>query len=165
MPLDDASPTYTYLLTDHLSYSPSHAITLALIKRSPTLDPMTPLAAQLHFLNLFGGDETPYESLHAVVSCGVKPWFDAFVGTRAGAKDHDSKMGSSSVAFESRHFLLADVFSGRYTHDQEEICRTRAVFAASAAKRRNTRDAFHYTPCHPTCRRTSTFHMSFFYLC
>ena len=40
---------------------------------------------QLHLLKLFGGDETPYESLHAVVSCGVKPWFDAFVGTRAGA--------------------------------------------------------------------------------
>ncbi|EDR02506.1 LOW QUALITY PROTEIN: uncharacterized protein LACBIDRAFT_399283 [Laccaria bicolor S238N-H82] len=24
----------------------------------------------------------PYESLHAVVSCGVKPWFNVFVGTR-----------------------------------------------------------------------------------
>ncbi|KIJ91444.1 hypothetical protein K443DRAFT_115013, partial [Laccaria amethystina LaAM-08-1] len=40
---------------------------------------------QLHLLNLFGWDETPYESLHAAVSCGVKLSFDAFVGTRAGA--------------------------------------------------------------------------------
>jgi dynein heavy chain 1 len=48
----------------------------------------------LHFLNLFGGDETPYESLHAVVSYGVKPWFDAFVGSRGAGRDSgDSKMG------------------------------------------------------------------------
>ena len=40
---------------------------------------------QLHLLKLFGGDETPYESLHTVVGCGVKPWFDAFVETRPGA--------------------------------------------------------------------------------
>ncbi|TFK68520.1 hypothetical protein BDN72DRAFT_677591 [Pluteus cervinus] len=91
---DDSQPTYTYHLTPHLTYHPSHATTLALIKRGQTLDPITPLALQLHFLNLFGGEETPYESLHAVVSCGVKPWFDAFVGSRGGAKDGgDSKMG------------------------------------------------------------------------
>ena len=49
------------------------------------LNPLVPLSAQLHFLNLFGSDETLYESLHTVVSCSVKPWFDAFVGTIAGA--------------------------------------------------------------------------------
>jgi len=36
-------------------------------ERAPTLDPLTPLATQLHILNLFGGYETPYESLHAVI--------------------------------------------------------------------------------------------------
>lgn len=66
---------------------------LALIKRTPVLDTLVPLASQLHVLNLFGGEDTPYESLHAVVSYAVKPWFDAFVGTRGGAKDGDSKMG------------------------------------------------------------------------
>jgi hypothetical protein len=70
-------------------------MTVAFIKRTPTLDPLTPLAAQLHVLNLFGGDETPYESLHAVVSAGVKPWFEAFVGSRGGVKDNDTKMGQS----------------------------------------------------------------------
>lgn len=60
---------------------------------------MTPLATQLHILNLFGGEETPYESLHAVVSCGVKPWFDAFVGARGGGKDGDSKMGMFLLSF------------------------------------------------------------------
>ncbi|PPR06552.1 hypothetical protein CVT26_000730 [Gymnopilus dilepis] len=82
-----------YHLTPHLTYHPSNVTTLALIKRGPTLDSTTPLAHQLHFLNLFGGDETPYESLHAVVSHGVKPWFDAFVGARGTGKDGDTKMG------------------------------------------------------------------------
>ena len=87
---------FSYHLTPHLTYQPSHVTTLALIKRGPTLDPTTPLATQLHFLNLFGGDETPYESLHAVVSCGVKPWFEAFVGARGTGKDGDTKMGQIS---------------------------------------------------------------------
>lgn len=52
-----------------------------------------PLASQLHFLNLFSDEETPYESLHAVVSCGVKPWFDAFVGVHASGKEGDTCMG------------------------------------------------------------------------
>ncbi|KAH7874452.1 dynein heavy chain, N-terminal region 1-domain-containing protein [Lentinula edodes] len=91
---DDSEQTFHYQLTQHLTYHPSHVLTLALIKRGATLDPTTPLATQLHFLNLFGGEETPYESLHAVVSCGVKPWFDAFVGARGGGKDGgDTKMG------------------------------------------------------------------------
>lgn len=91
---EEAEQTYSYQLTPQLTYHPSHVTTLALIKRGPTLDPMVPLATQLHFLNLFGGDETPYESLHAVVSCGVKPWFDAFVGSRGGGKDGgEGKMG------------------------------------------------------------------------
>ncbi|KAG1741853.1 dynein heavy chain, N-terminal region 1-domain-containing protein [Suillus paluster] len=90
---EDAPPSYSYHLTSQLTYSPASVTSLALIKRGPTLDPVTPLATQLHILNLFGGEETPYESLHAVVSCGVKPWFDAFVGARGGGKDGDSKMG------------------------------------------------------------------------
>ncbi|OCH94192.1 dynein heavy chain [Obba rivulosa] len=90
---DDVPPTYTYTLTPHLTYDSSHATTLAIIKRGPTLDPTSPLATQLHVLNLFGGDETPYESLHALVSSAVKPWFEAFVGARGGGKDGDSKMG------------------------------------------------------------------------
>lgn len=69
-------------------------MTLALIKRGPALDPLIPLATQLHIMNLFGGIETPYEGLHAIVSCGVKPWFDAFVGARGSGKDSDAKMGT-----------------------------------------------------------------------
>ncbi|KAI5123732.1 hypothetical protein M0805_000325 [Coniferiporia weirii] len=90
---DDAPPTYSYYLTPTLTYSPAHVTTIALIKRGAMLDPLLPLAQQLHFINLFGGDETPYESLHSLVSGAVKPWFDAFVGARGGGKDGDSKMG------------------------------------------------------------------------
>jgi hypothetical protein len=92
--VDEGVSAFTYKLTTQLSYHPSNTTTLALIKRTPTLDHTAPLSSQLHFLNLFGGEETPYESLHAVVSCGVKPWFDAFVGSRGGVKDNDSKMGT-----------------------------------------------------------------------
>ncbi|KZT24393.1 hypothetical protein NEOLEDRAFT_1094681 [Neolentinus lepideus HHB14362 ss-1] len=91
--VNDAPPTYTYSLTPQLTYTPSHVMTISLIKRGPILDPITPLAAQLHILNLFGGEETPYESLHALISNGVKSWFDAFVGARGGGKDGDGKMG------------------------------------------------------------------------
>lgn len=70
-------------------------MTVAIIKRGPILDSTTPLASQLHIMNLFGGEDTPYESLHSVVSYAVKPWFEAFVGARHGGKDGgDSKMGT-----------------------------------------------------------------------
>lgn len=68
-------------------------MTVAVIKRSSTLNSTSPLATQLHILNLIGGDETPYESLHALVSCAMKPWFEAFVGARGSGKDGDPKMG------------------------------------------------------------------------
>ncbi|KAI8983292.1 dynein heavy chain [Trametes punicea] len=90
---EDAPPTYSYKLNTTLTYDPSHVTTLAIIKRGPILDSTSPLATQLHILNLFGSDETPYESLHAVISCAMKPYFEAFVGARGGGKDGDSKMG------------------------------------------------------------------------
>ncbi|KAI0668593.1 dynein heavy chain [Trametes maxima] len=90
---EDAPPTFSYKLTPTLTYDSSHATTLAIIKRGPILDSTSPLATQLHILNLFGSDETPYESLHAVISCAMKPYFEAFVGARGGGKDGDSKMG------------------------------------------------------------------------
>ncbi|KAF8234818.1 hypothetical protein L208DRAFT_1260147 [Tricholoma matsutake] len=90
---DDEPPTFTYHLTAHLTYHTSHVTTLALIKWGPTLDPLTPLTSQLHFLNLFGDNETPYKSLHALVSCSMKPWFDAFVRAHASGKDRDTRMG------------------------------------------------------------------------
>lgn len=79
-----------------MTYHPSIATTLIIMKRGAShsiLDPLSPLAEQLQILNLPGGDDTPYESLYAVVNAGVKPMFEAFVGTRGGAEDGDSRMG------------------------------------------------------------------------
>lgn len=85
------------IATPHLTFPPENATTLAIIKCGATLDPSSPLATQLIFVNLFGGDETTYENLRAVVSCGVKSLFDAFVGARSGGKDRDSQMGTALV--------------------------------------------------------------------
>ncbi|KAL1952384.1 hypothetical protein VTO73DRAFT_1533 [Trametes versicolor] len=90
---EDAPPSYSYKITPTLTYDPSHVTTLAIIKRGPVLDSTFPMSTQLHILNLFGSDETPYESLHAVISGAMKPYFEAFVGARGGGKDGDSKMG------------------------------------------------------------------------
>jgi hypothetical protein len=93
---DGSPPTYRYALTTSLAYSNANVTTLALIKRVPTLDSTAPMAGQLQMVNLFGDEDTPYESLHAVVSLAVKPWFDAFVGTRPGVRDSDSKIGEET---------------------------------------------------------------------
>ena len=73
---NDADVGGTFHLTTDISFNIHHNRTCA---HKPKNAPR-PLSTQLHPLNLFGGDATPYEFLHAVVSCGVRPWFDAFVG-------------------------------------------------------------------------------------
>ncbi|KIJ97193.1 hypothetical protein K443DRAFT_258466 [Laccaria amethystina LaAM-08-1] len=89
---------HTRTTPPHVSCTTQDITTLALIKRTTFLDPLVPLSTQLHPLNLFGGDETPSESLHAVVSCGVEPCFDAFVGKRAGTwKDAGGGGGSEEA--------------------------------------------------------------------
>ena len=49
-------------------------------------------------------DETPYESLHTVVSSGIKPWFDVFIRTKAGVsgKDGDSKLQDGDTNDEEK---------------------------------------------------------------
>ena len=98
------------------------------------LDPLAPLAQQLHFINLFGGDETPYESLHSLVSGAVKPWFDAFVGARGGGKDGDSKMGKFGVLIRSPFWdLILSMI--RNPNNKEEVCGARAFSSSPATKR------------------------------
>jgi hypothetical protein len=117
--LDDSPPTFSYRINSQLGYSTTQVTTVALIKRAGVLDPTTPLATQIHVLNLFGGEDTPYESLHAVVSAGVKPWFEAFVGSRGGGKDGDSKMGSFS--YDSRRHNSKIHKLNRYSYGKEEV--------------------------------------------
>ena len=74
-------PPHSHIILLRISYQPSHVTTLALIKCGPTLDPITPLATQLYFLNLFRGDETPYESLREL-------WCKAMVQSICRCKGH-----------------------------------------------------------------------------
>ena len=93
-----------------------------MIKHVPVLDSAVPLAAQLHFLNLFGPASTGpgtglggtgataaatgsavYEGLHRLLHSGVAPAFEAYVGSKTrkddggrgldDGKDSDAKMG------------------------------------------------------------------------
>ncbi|GAA5979126.1 hypothetical protein JCM10908_002813 [Rhodotorula pacifica] len=116
---DDSRDSFTYTLSTTLSYSPTQSATLALIKHVPVLDSAVPLAAQLHFLNLFGPasisgaglggagvaatGSSVYEGLHRLLHYGVAPAFEAYVESKArkddggrgvdDGKDSDAKMG------------------------------------------------------------------------
>ncbi|KAH8115131.1 hypothetical protein DFH11DRAFT_1877406 [Phellopilus nigrolimitatus] len=68
----DARPTHNYRITASPMYSPAHVTTIALVKRGVALDMLVPLAQQQHFINLFSGDETPYERLQSLASGAVK---------------------------------------------------------------------------------------------
>lgn len=86
----------------------THVGSLAIIKRTPTLDPARPLQAQLQFINLPGapsagepGQTSAYEFLHSYIHLAVSPYFNAYVNARHGtsgpetgkSKNEDNKMG------------------------------------------------------------------------
>lgn len=81
------------------------------------LDASMPLPPQLHLLNLFAGEESPYEGLHAMVSSAMKPWFEAFVGARGANKEGDGKLGTSHGIIEAP----PSDYPSRYTGYKEEI--------------------------------------------
>ncbi|KAI9494709.1 dynein heavy chain [Zychaea mexicana] len=106
---DEAGPaTYTYSLSQEITYLPTHVGSLAIIKRAATLDPSRPLQSQLQFINLPGapnagepGQTSAYEFLHSYIHLAVSPYFNAYVNARHGtvaesggkSKNEDNKMG------------------------------------------------------------------------
>ncbi|WWC73019.1 uncharacterized protein I206_106984 [Kwoniella pini CBS 10737] len=112
----------TYRL--HLPPTPPHSTncisTLALIKISPTLDSLSPLGAQLHFLQLStsstipslipddvpsgastvvttpAAQATPYDGLHSLVHWGVAPWFDSYVSSKSNLTENTINKKSQS---------------------------------------------------------------------
>ncbi|KAJ8651627.1 hypothetical protein O0I10_012803 [Lichtheimia ornata] len=106
---DEATPiTYSYSLSQEITYLPTHVGSLAIIKRSATLDPSRPLQAQLQLINLPGapnasepGQASAYEFLHSYIHLAVSPYFNAYVNARHGtvgaesskSKNEDNKMG------------------------------------------------------------------------
>lgn len=103
--------TYRLHLPPTPPHSPSILSTLALIKSSPSLDSLTPLGSQLHFVLLSSAvapllladdsspsgastvvttpsvQSTPYDGLHSLVHWGVAPWFDSYVSSKPGLMD------------------------------------------------------------------------------
>ncbi|KAJ3048105.1 hypothetical protein HK097_010869, partial [Rhizophlyctis rosea] len=101
---DAETPLYTYTLHEQITYSETHISSLAIIKRSSTIDSSRPLQQQLQIINLPGvGQGNPYETLHAYIHNAVAPFFDAYVSSRSGiagavggaasAGDKDGKTG------------------------------------------------------------------------
>ncbi|KAH8114665.1 hypothetical protein DFH11DRAFT_1726677 [Phellopilus nigrolimitatus] len=78
---EDSGPLYVVKMKSESTHgyriTASHVTTIALVKHGVALDTLATLAQQLHFINLFGSDKTPYGSLHLL----------------GGGKDGDSKMG------------------------------------------------------------------------
>ncbi|ORX39193.1 dynein heavy chain, N-terminal region 1-domain-containing protein [Kockovaella imperatae] len=118
----DASLTYQLHLPPTPAHSTATQSTLALIKSSPTLDSLSPLGSQLHFVLLSSSAapplvqddipsgpstavttpsvSTPYDGLHSLVHWGVAPWFDSYVsskqileGPQVSKKTGDAGMG------------------------------------------------------------------------
>ena len=116
--------TYTLDLPPTPPHSPSILSTLALIKSAATLDSLSPLGSQLHFVLLSSSaapllvpddgtpsgastvvitpQSTPYDGLHSLVHWGVAPWFDSYVnskglleGAQANKKAGEAAMGGS----------------------------------------------------------------------
>ncbi|KAJ2692547.1 dynein heavy chain, partial [Coemansia spiralis] len=102
-----AGSAASFALAFELSWKPTHAGSLALIKRAPAIDPHLPLASQIQVMNLPGpaagaaaaaaeqGGEraalgasgaSPYEALHAYVRFAVSPYFNAYVAAKEKAE-------------------------------------------------------------------------------
>ncbi|KAJ2744465.1 dynein heavy chain [Coemansia sp. BCRC 34301] len=107
-----AFSTATYVLASELSWKPTHAGSIALIKRAPTLDPAVQLSRQIQVMNLPGpassssspstlvddkdmsahpastttsamvAGANPYEALHAYVRFAVSPYFNTYVAAK-----------------------------------------------------------------------------------
>ena len=106
-----AKITYQLHLPPTPQHSPNTLSTHALIKSSATLDSISPLGTQLHFVLLSSAaaprlvaddgspsgassvvttpaaQATPYDGLHSLVHWGVAPWFDSYVSSKAGLQD------------------------------------------------------------------------------
>jgi dynein heavy chain 1 len=109
--IDDATspPTFSYTVSQEITYLPTHVGSLAVIKRLPTLDQSRPLQNQLQLINLPGapnsgepGQTSAYEFLHSYIHLAVSPYFNAYVDARHGksneassskSKNEDNKMG------------------------------------------------------------------------
>ncbi|KAJ2157684.1 dynein heavy chain [Coemansia sp. RSA 552] len=114
----------SFVLSFELSWQATHTGSIALIKRSATIDPDVPLARQTQVMNLPGpameggaaaaaavaeaasssGQErsaaggNPYEALHAYVRFAVSPYFNAYVAAKEKAEQQAAMQGGEGGA-------------------------------------------------------------------
>lgn len=153
--------TYRLHLPPTPQHSPNTLSTLALIKSSPSLDSMSPLGSQLHFVMLSSSappalvaddgaasgsaslvtiptaQSTPYDGLHSLVHWGVAPWFDSYVNSKAALADGPSTVKKGGEA-QMGEQLPRSSLNHRHSGDEEEICRAGAIAASLEAERRDT---------------------------
>ncbi|KAI9105868.1 dynein heavy chain [Phlyctochytrium arcticum] len=94
---DASEMQHAYIIAVRLDliYTPNHAASLAIIKRSSTVDATRPLQQQLQIFNLPGPSEggNPYEALHSYIHNAVSPFFDAFSSQKASAALKSDRTG------------------------------------------------------------------------
>ncbi|KAG0695757.1 dynein heavy chain, N-terminal region 1-domain-containing protein [Suillus ampliporus] len=89
---EDSSPSYSYHLTSQLTYSPTTSLHLH-SSNAVLLWISSPLLPHNYTSPIYLEAKKYCTKLcMPSLSCGVKPWFDAFNGARGGGKDGDSKM-------------------------------------------------------------------------
>ncbi|WVQ81477.1 hypothetical protein IAT38_003601 [Cryptococcus sp. DSM 104549] len=123
---EDDTPVARITYRLHLPPTPPHSAnclsTLALIKTSPTLDSLSPLGTQLHFVQLSSSSSapqlvqddspsgpssavvtptatsqaTPYDGLHSLVHWGVAPWFDSYVSSKQAFATGEGQPGGGA---------------------------------------------------------------------
>ncbi|KAG9237794.1 cytoplasmic dynein-like protein 1 heavy chain 1 [Amylocarpus encephaloides] len=91
---ESAPSRYNYTLATEISMSTSTIASVALLKRSLSIDPAIPITSQIQIMNLPGvaspnsnaaGPGTsvsPFEVLHAIVQLALAPYFDACTKTQ-----------------------------------------------------------------------------------
>ena len=105
------SAQYVYSLSTEISFSPTTAASVALIKRPQPIDPSIPLPTQIQVINLPGiatlSDSTtqgssvsPYEILHSIVHLALAPYFNAYTQGQkslAGSSDRADPEAKTGV--------------------------------------------------------------------
>nr|CAG8506850.1 6173_t:CDS:10 [Entrophospora candida] len=103
------STSYSYTLSQEITYYSNHVASVVMIKRISNLDPTRLIQTQVQIINLPGPASSesgsvavnPYEAIHSYIHLAVAPYFDAYVNakgintelTTIGKKHDDSKMG------------------------------------------------------------------------
>ncbi|XP_078590507.1 cytoplasmic dynein 1 heavy chain 1-like isoform X1 [Branchiostoma floridae x Branchiostoma japonicum] len=97
--VSDSSPDsdqefISYIVTTHVHFKSQKVTSVAFIKRGPVIEADKTIASQVRVMTL--SDGSPYETLHAIVSNSVAPYFKSYV-RESGKADRDGDKMAPSV--------------------------------------------------------------------